>query len=505
MTSALNRFLIPGALLVPLLITLTVMIQVILDNPSLRVEPALPGRDNMPEDLVGAETPVDIGEGFDEVTPKAQWPGPGEAGVTWACFRGQSMDFLAPDGLLPEITPITEVPEDDAIPQATAAWTAPMGEGYAAAAVAHDRVYVLDYDELRRADSLRCFEMKTGKELWRRFYRVEIKRNHGISRSIPAIWENTVVTVGPKSHTMGVDALSGELLWTVDMIKEYGTEVPMWHGGQCPLILDGVVYLAPAGPKALVIACDVRTGEVLWETPNPGVTEDDPEGWQQSHASLTPVTISGKKMLIYPALGGTAAISMEGEDAGTILCSTTDWNENVIAPSAVHLPGDRLYMTAGYGAGASELQVTGDPESGFEMTMLDEWRPIQGISSEQQTPILYEDHLYIVLPKSAGPRGELVACYHVDNLKKPVWTSPRGYRYGLGPLLIADGKLLVVDDNAVLTVFEATAEECRIIERRRLIPEGHDSWGPLALAQGYLFVRDFKNFAAFKVDTLFQN
>ena len=49
-----------------------------------------------------------------------------------------------------------------------------LGEGYAGAAVANGRVYVLDYDEVREADSLRCFSLDDGKEIWRRWYGVRM-------------------------------------------------------------------------------------------------------------------------------------------------------------------------------------------------------------------------------------------------------------------------------------------------------------------------------------------
>ena len=49
------------------------------------------------------------------------------------------------------------------------------------------RVYVLDYNESLNSDALRCFSLESGKELWRRWYRVPMKRNHGFSRTVPVI------------------------------------------------------------------------------------------------------------------------------------------------------------------------------------------------------------------------------------------------------------------------------------------------------------------------------
>ena len=46
------------------------------------------------------------------------------------------------------------------------------------------KVYLLDYNEEERADVLHCWDNITGEELWRRWYKVPVKRNHGMSRTI---------------------------------------------------------------------------------------------------------------------------------------------------------------------------------------------------------------------------------------------------------------------------------------------------------------------------------
>jgi len=38
-----------------------------------------------------------------------------------------------------------------------------------------------------------------------------------MSRTIPAVTENYVVTIGPKCHVMCVDAESGEFKWAIDL------------------------------------------------------------------------------------------------------------------------------------------------------------------------------------------------------------------------------------------------------------------------------------------------
>jgi outer membrane protein assembly factor BamB len=68
------------------------------------------------------------------------------------------------------------------------------------------------------------------------FLQVKIKRNHGMSRTIPFVTEESVITIGPKCHVVCLDAETGNLRWVRDLVKEDGAEVPAWYAGQCPLV-----------------------------------------------------------------------------------------------------------------------------------------------------------------------------------------------------------------------------------------------------------------------------
>jgi outer membrane protein assembly factor BamB len=74
---------------------------------------------------------------------------------------------------------------------------------------------------------------------------------------------------------------------------------------------------------------------------------------------------------------------------------------------------------------------------------------------------------------------------------KLVWSSGQTERYGLGPFLIADDKIFILNDNGIMTVIKASVEGFEKLAERRVVP-GHDAWGPMALVDGKLLVRDSK-------------
>jgi outer membrane protein assembly factor BamB len=155
----------------------------------------------------------------------------------WPGFRGPKRDNVYSESV-PLLTTLNATPPK-------LVWSIPLGEGYAAPAVHKGRVYVLDYDEQSQSDALRCFGLADGKEIWRTSYQVPIKRNHGISRTIPAVNDNFVVSLGPKCHLMCADAKTGKRLWLVDLVQQFGTVVPEWYAGQCPIIDGDKVIVAP--------------------------------------------------------------------------------------------------------------------------------------------------------------------------------------------------------------------------------------------------------------------
>ncbi len=430
---------------------------------------SLPGGDKVPEGARNASANIKIGEFFDSFDPSmiealnAKWAG------IWPHFRGADMSNIVRD-----CPPLTEQFDDM---EGRMKWKIALGEGHSAPVVYKGVVYLLDYSETEKADVLRAFSLEDGKELWRRWYKIDIKRNHGFSRTIPAVNEDVVVCIGPKCQVMAVDRKSGDLLWSIDMVQEYGAEIPQWYTGQCPIIEDGVVLLAPAGPEVLVMGVDAKTGEVLWKTPNP-------EGWRMSHASLIPMLYEGKRSYVYSAIGGVAGISAEAADKGAILWSNSEWAPSVVAPTPVPCGEGKVYLTAGYGAGGAMLQVQGD-----QAKLISRHKPNEGFSIEQQSAILHEGRLYGVMPKDAGFRRMQFMGVPVDNLKDFVVSAPRDLRFGLGPYIMADGKFYVLNDSGSMSIFKVEGDTCKVLDSTQLI-KGQDAWGPIAYADGMMIMRD---------------
>jgi outer membrane protein assembly factor BamB len=442
-------------------------------DPSSGFESSKPGMDNRGKGIANAEE-INIGEHYETFdVEKAE-----SFDENWPRFRGSDFDNIY-KGDIQLIDQFEETPPDTL-------WSVELGEGHAGPAIYEGMVYLLDYDEEKKADMLRCFNLKSGKEVWRRWYKVNIKRNHGMSRTVPAVTEDYVLTMGPRCHVMCVERESGDFLWGIDIEKEFESEVPLWYTGQCPLIDDGVAVIATGG-KSLMIGVDCATGEILWEVPNE-------RGWKMSHSSVMPYTFNGRKMYVYSAIGGVVGVSPEGE----MLWSSAAWDHSVVAPAPVCMPDGKIFLTAGYGAGSMMLHLK-QSNGEFDVEVLDEYKPSEGLASEQQTPVYYEGHLFGILPKDGGSLRNQMVCVHPDNPKDVVWSSGKTKRFGLGPYLVADDKFYLLNDDGTLFILDANTQEYREMDNVELL-SGHDAWAPMAIADGYLVLRDSKTMVCINIE-----
>jgi outer membrane protein assembly factor BamB len=398
-------------------------------------------------------------------------PGIGLA-ADWPQFRGPERDGISSEtGLLRSFP--------DGGPEV--AWSTPVGPGYSAAAIYGGKVYFNDYDEATSEFLVRKLNLDDGKELWRFREERRIRPNHGITRAVPATDGKYVFTLDPKATLHALDAETGKELWRKDFVQEYQSKIPPWYNGQCPLIEKNRVLVAPVGPTALVVALDKATGKELWRTPNP-------EGWQLSHASLMPAKIGGVDQYLFSVLQGTVGVS--AADGKLLWHYPFKYNISV-SPSPLQVDAERVYVTAAYDSGGAMFRVKREGETFSAETVFvhapDEW------NSEVQTPILYKGHMFGVGKKNRG----LFTCLDLDG--KPIWNSDGKAYFGLGSFILADGMFIALEGKTgMLRLIEANTTGYRELASAQVL-SGPDVWGPPALADGMLVVRDLSKMVALKL------
>jgi outer membrane protein assembly factor BamB len=359
-------------------------------------------------------------------------------------------------------------------------WKTTVAEGYAGAAIKAGRLYVNDYDEAKKEHAVRCLSIADGKEVWRWTYAVDVRPNHGITRTVPSVGAALVFSLDPKCRLHAIDQKTGKLVWQKNLVQEYKTTIPGWYAGQNPL-LDGDRVIVATGGDALAVAFDQATGKEIWRSPNPGKD-------LMSHSSLMPATIGGVKQYLYLSLNKVSGVAAAD---GQILWSIPFATKMAAVPSPISIGDGRVFITSGYDAGSMMFQID-KGASGFTARKLYDLTAAQ-FNSEVHTPILYKNHLFAVGSKT---RGRFM-CVGLDG--KVVWQSPvtsgdaaATRTFGLGGFLLADGMFFMLDgDSGMLRLIEASTTGYKELASAKILAgEGGEVWGPLALSNGRLVIRD---------------
>jgi outer membrane protein assembly factor BamB len=384
------------------------------------------------------------------------------AAADWPQFRGPARDGISRETGLLRSWPA-------AGPKVL--WTVPVAQGYAGAAVVAGRVYHHDYDEAKGDWIVLARDLAAGKELWRFSENRKIRPNHAITRTVPAADGKYVFSIDPKCGLHAFDARTGKRLWYKDLVTVYKTRIPPWYNGQNPLIEADRIIVATGG-EALMVALDKATGKEIWRTPNTVKAI-------LSHVSVMPAAIGGVRQYLYGTLEGLYGVDAR---SGKLLWSHARRFNVAAAPSPLLVDPERVFATGPYDSGSIMLRVRNaggafKAEPAFDMKN-NEW------NSEVHTPIIHNGHLFGIGKKQRG----LFTCLTLDG--KVVWDSAGKATFELGSFLLADGMFFVLEGRTgMLRLLEANTTGYKELAKAQVLG-GHDVWGPMALSDGRLIVRD---------------
>jgi outer membrane protein assembly factor BamB len=370
----------------------------------------------------------------------------------------------------------------------TVLWTAPVGVGFGGPAVSDGKVYLLDRDE-KVGDTLRVFDVSTGKELWSFAYDAPGSFMFPGSRTTPTVDGGLVYTCGPLGDLYAISTSTHKPVWHKNVWKDFGGaaapggELPRWGIVQNPLIHGGLVIVAPQAPEATVVAYDKLTGELRWKSPV--------LSGAAGYVSPSIVKVGGDDHLVMitaaKGFGRSAGGgSVNGLDplSGSLLWTYSNWQCGIPVPHAVDAGEGRVLITGGYRAGAAMIKVQRKEDGSFGVTELFK---NADFGSHTQPPVLYKDHFYSHY--TINERSDGLVCMTMDGQVK--WKTGEDPAFVRGGSILADGLLLVTDGNTMLYLVEPDPSGFKPLASAVMLEPG-TNWAPIALVDGRLLIRDQK-------------
>ncbi len=387
-------------------------------------------------------------------------------------------------------------------------WTVGVGIGYGGPVVKDGRVYLLDRN-YRVSDNLRCLDLSSGKELWNFAYDAPGRVMFPGSRSVPIVDGHHVYSCGPFGDLYCIDINTHKPVWNKNVWTDFGGgRIPIWAITQCPLVYGDLLILASQAPDAGVVAYDKLTGDVKWKTPNLG---------NESYASPSVVKIDGEDHIVMvisstnpighrelpQTLGNVVGIEPL---TGKILWEYNKWQCHISVPSAVDAGDNKVLVVGGYELGATMLKVEKQADGSYGAKAL---FTTEEFGDQTKPPVLHNGYFYAQY--GTNNRRDGLVCMSMDG--KILWKTGRDPDFNKGSMILADGLILATDGRRSLYLIEPDPSEFKPLASAELLGEegtetegiarriggSTQNWGPMALSDGKLLIRDQRQLKCVKV------
>ena len=149
-------------------------------------------------------------------------------------------------------------------------WRTPIHHGFSGPSVSDGRIFITDFERARGLDGterILCLDEETGEIVWTQSWEASYL---GVSwdegpRATPTVDGDQVYAVGASGIMTALKVDTGEVLWRIDFVEDFGAEIPQWGFASAPIV-DGerVITLVGGTPDAKVVAFDRTTGAEVW-------------------------------------------------------------------------------------------------------------------------------------------------------------------------------------------------------------------------------------------------
>jgi outer membrane protein assembly factor BamB len=338
-------------------------------------------------------------------------------------------------------------------------WKASVGVGFSSVSVVGDRLFTMGH--VGDDDVVFCLNADTGEELWTHRYPCELVDNlhEGGPAVTPTVDGDRVYTLSKEGHLFCLDVEKGNVIWQIELQKQYQVKMPEWGFSGSPLVI-GKKLIVDAGPLA---AIEKLTGKPIWQT----------ETYRAGYGSPVRFERDGRTFIAH--LNNDALVVVDAAD-GKLIASAPFETQYVTTSTTPVIGGKTIFVSSGYNRGCILFEL-----AGAELKPIYENRKMR---NHMNTCVLWEGHLYGFDGNSHDRRNCTLVC-----LEQPTGEQKWKERgLGCGSLMIADGNLIVLGDEGELVIAPANPEKFQPIAKAKVL-EGK-CWTMPVLSRGKIYCRN---------------
>jgi len=354
-------------------------------------------------------------------------------------------------------------------------WSRDIGEGESTILFEDGVLYTMCREGER--DVVIAVNADTGATVWEYKYDAPSKpgmlQDYGSGpHSTPLLLGDRLFTVGCMTHFHCFDKKTGKVLWMKDLNAELGVSPQLRGYGSSPIAYkDTVIVNIGAGrgaedPSGLG-AFNPENGEIIWKS----------EKFNGSYPTPIIVNVDGQEMLIDCLIYDRFAL--DPVDGKKLWGVKVDRQSASILASPLWIPPDKVFFSAGHGGGSRLYQIKAGEDDAWAVEEL--WY-CNKLRIMHANAIRIGDHVY-------GSSGDLGPAYlmAVDLKDGKIKWRQRGF--AKSTLLLADGKLIILDENGNLGLATATPEKFELHSKVKLFEKY--AWAAPTLIGTRLYARDY--------------
>lgn len=318
----------------------------------------------------------------------------------------------------------------------------------------------------------------TGRTVWEHRYParpLDFKYGAG-PHATPLIVGDRLFTAGTNNQLFALDKRTGKVLWSHDLVKEFGAQetllrCPVKAGmSASPIAYGDTVIVLAGGAGQGVMAFDQRTGAVVWKSGDLNVAQ----------ASPILIDVDGETQLV--VFSGLAVSGFDPRDGRLLWSHPHDTRYDMNMGTPIWGPDNMLFITSAYDNGSRMLHLS---RQGGITRVEERWHTLR-MRVQFTSSIRMGD--FIV--GSSGDFGPMFLTA-VDVATGAVLWQDR--RFSRANLLLADGKLVVLDEEGMLGLARATRAGLEVLAQSQVLASW--SWTTPTLVGSHLYIRDKKTIA----------
>lgn len=339
-------------------------------------------------------------------------------------------------------------------------WKKSVGLGFSSMAVAGGRVYTMG--NKGEADTVFCLDAGTGKALWKYSYPCPSGPlfYEGGPSATPTVDGDRVFTLSKRGDLFCFSAGDGKIVWSKNIAKTCGLDIPMW-GFASSALIQGNLLLLDVGSRGM--AFDKTSGKVIWAS----------GAGKAGYSTPVPCSFEGKSALAM--LSGCGAVGVDLATGKQLWLFPWKADYDINAPDPV-VAGTEVFVSSTYGKTDALLNIQGG-------TAKPVWRN-NNLLIQLNSPVLVDGYLYGVAGIAGPTPNASLKC--VDWQTGAVkWSYPD---LGGGALMVANNSIIALSDKGELFTAAASPQGFNPISRVQVL--GGRCWTVPVLANGRIYCRN---------------